>query len=183
MRVLREFKRSIKKIWYWFPIIWKDRDWDSHYIFEILKHKLKTQSQYIGTNNNHLMAKQDSRRMDLCVELINKVQDEFYNMEYMEYFDEINWTAPTKDHQGLYSWESRIIKDNLEQYFEKYPLIYRKVIRGEGYSKIEYDFKKPGGVPTEVNKKIARNMAYINQDRAHKLLFKIMEENILKWWD
>jgi hypothetical protein len=29
-------------------IIWGDRDWDSHYIYEILKHKLKSQSQYIG---------------------------------------------------------------------------------------------------------------------------------------
>ena len=34
------FKTGVKNIIYWFPIIWKDRNWDSHYIFEIIKHKL-----------------------------------------------------------------------------------------------------------------------------------------------
>jgi hypothetical protein len=34
-----------------------------------------------------------------------------------------------------------------------------------------------------MKKLIAMNIAHINQDRAHKLLFKIMEENIQKWWD
>jgi ribosomal protein L1 len=30
---------------------------------------------------------------------------------------------------------------------------------------------------------IAMNIGYINHDRARKLLFKLMEENIEKWWD
>jgi hypothetical protein len=33
-------KQGVKNLIYWFPIIWKDRNWDSHYIFEIMKHKL-----------------------------------------------------------------------------------------------------------------------------------------------
>jgi hypothetical protein len=30
---------------------------------------------------------------------------------------------------------------------------------------------------------IAMNIGYINHDRARKLLFKIMESEIEKWWD
>ena len=30
---------------------------------------------------------------------------------------------------------------------------------------------------------IAMNIGYINHDRARKMLFKIMEENIEGWWD
>jgi hypothetical protein len=30
---------------------------------------------------------------------------------------------------------------------------------------------------------IAMNIGHINQDRAHKLLFKILESNINSWWD
>jgi hypothetical protein len=30
---------------------------------------------------------------------------------------------------------------------------------------------------------IAMNIGHINHDRARKLLFKIMEENIEGWWD
>jgi hypothetical protein len=179
----REFIRGVKKLWYWLPIIWKDRDWDSHYIFEVLKHKLKAQAKYIGERDIHTRAQQDARRMRLCVSLMEKVQGETYAMEYMEYFDDINWFEPIEDSPKHSSWESKIIVDNSETYFEKYPLIYRRVLKGEGYFKIDYDFRKPGGVPPEINQKIAMNIAHINQDRAHKLLFKIMEENILGWWD
>ncbi len=31
------FKQGIKNLWYWLPIIWKDRSWDDHYIFEVLE--------------------------------------------------------------------------------------------------------------------------------------------------
>jgi len=30
---------------------------------------------------------------------------------------------------------------------------------------------------------IAMSIAHINHDRARKLLFKLMEENIERWWD
>ena len=41
----REIARGFTNIWYWLPIIWKDRHWDSHYIFEIMMHKIKAQSK------------------------------------------------------------------------------------------------------------------------------------------
>jgi hypothetical protein len=30
---------------------------------------------------------------------------------------------------------------------------------------------------------LAMNVAHLNHERARKLLFKIMEENIERWWD
>ena len=59
------FKTGVKNIIYWFPIIWKDRNWDSHYIFELMKHKLSAQANYIGTSDRHTRAHQDARRMRL----------------------------------------------------------------------------------------------------------------------
>ena len=37
----RDFIEGIKNLIKWFPIIWKDRNWDHSYIYEILKFKLK----------------------------------------------------------------------------------------------------------------------------------------------
>jgi flagellar biosynthesis chaperone FliJ len=37
---LKNFKKGIKNLWKWAPIIYKDRDWDDFYIFEMLKKKL-----------------------------------------------------------------------------------------------------------------------------------------------
>jgi len=79
-----EFKRGIKNLIYWFPIIWRDRNWDSHYIFEILKHKLKAQSKYIGGRDIHAQSKRDAEVMMTCVRLMEKVQDEFYSSEYSD---------------------------------------------------------------------------------------------------
>jgi len=48
-------------------------------------------------------------------------------------------------------------------------------MKGEGV------FGREGG---EDDKQIiSMNIGHINHDRARKLLFKLMEENIEKWWD
>ena len=45
-----DFIKGIKNLKKWFRVVWKDRNWDSHYIFEIMIHKLKAQSKYIKNN-------------------------------------------------------------------------------------------------------------------------------------
>ena len=170
----KDFKRGIENLRYWLPIIWKDRNWDSHYIFEILSHKLKAQSKYIGDMDTHTRAKRDVEVMMTCVRLIEKVQDEFYSMEYMEYEKTKHWFEDVPDSSGYSSWESRQLEENFDEYFAKYPLIHKRVLNGEGWLKIE-DFTD--------KHRIASNIAHINHDRARKLLFKIMEQNIEGWWD
>ena len=170
-------KQNIKNIIYWFPVIWKDRNWDDHYIFEVLKHKLKAQAKYIGGRDIHTRAQQDARRMRLCVSLIEKIQEEEYTMEYMDYSKDRYWFEPLNDGTDCSTWESENISENFDEYFKKYPRIYKKVLKGEG------PFTLDGRDDVELKRTVAMNIAHINQDRAHKLLFKIMEENILGWWD
>lgn len=171
----KEIKRGIQKVWYWLPIIWKDRDWDSHYIFEILKHKLKAQADYIGDRDIHTRAQQDAKRMRLCVKLMQKIQDDEYSGEYIDYHKDRVWFTDCEDRPDSYLMNSEIVWEKFDDYFKKYPLIYKRVMNGEGV------YTREG---REDDKQIiAMNIAKINQDRAHKLLFKIMEENILGWWD
>jgi hypothetical protein len=167
-------KQGVKNLIYWFPIIWKDRNWDSHYIFEIMKHKLSAQADYIGGRDLHTRAQLDAKRMRLCVKLMSLVQDEFYSSEYSDYHKTKHWFEPIPE-TTLSSWESRTLEENFDDYFKKYPLIYKRVLNGEGI------FGREG---RENDKQvIAMNIGYINHDRARKLLFKIMEENIEGWWD
>lgn len=168
------FMRGIKNIWYWLPIIWKDRHWDHRYIFEILKHKLEAQSRYIGERDVHTRAKRDSEVMMTCVRLIDKIGEEFYQMEYMDYEKTKHWFEDVPDKPGYSTWESRQLEENFDDYFAKYPLIYKRVMNGEGWLKIEDENDKH---------RIASNIAHINHDRARKLLFKILEQEIERWWD
>jgi hypothetical protein len=170
---LRNIKTGIKSIWYWLPIIWKDRHWDSHYIFEIMKHKIKAQSKYIGERGIHTRAKRDSGVMMTCIRLMEKVQDEFYSGEYSDYHKTKHWFEPAEE-EGYSTWESRTLEENFDDYFAKYPLIYKRVLNGEG------PFKPDG---EDDKQRIAMNIGHINHERARKLLFKVMEQNIEKWWD
>jgi hypothetical protein len=171
----KEIKRGIQKIWYWLPIIWKDRDWDGHYIFEIMKHKLQAQAQYIGDRDFHTRAQQDARRMRLCVKLMQKIQDEDYTMEYMDYHKDRIWFTDCEDRPGSSLMNSEQVWEKFDDYFKKYPLVYKRVMNGEGVFNLE---------GREDDKHvIAMNIAHLNHDRARKLLFKIMEENIEGWWD
>jgi hypothetical protein len=161
---IKQFFRNIHNLIRWFPIIWKDRDWDDHFIFEILKFKLKNQAKYIGYHDRHLSAKRDTEIMMLCVRLIEKVQDEYYGCEYQNYNKTELRFIDSKDHPGMYEMEIEEISECFNEYFKKYPRIYKQV----------------NGINRH---NIAFNIAKINQERAHKLLFKILEQNITRWWD
>jgi hypothetical protein len=166
---------GIKNIWYWLPIIWKDRNWDSHFIFEIMIHKLKSQSKYIGGRGFHMRAKRDAEIMMTCVRLMKLVQQETYSSEYSDYHKTKHWFEDVEGKPEISSWESRLLEENFEDYFKKYPLIYKRVLNGEGVF---------GGKDRKEDKQvIAMNISHINHDRAKKLLFKLMEENIERWWD
>jgi hypothetical protein len=171
------FISGVKNIIYWFPIIWKDRNWDGHYIFDILQHKLKAQAKYIATNDRHTRAQLDAKRMRLCVKLIKKIQEDDYQIEYMDYHKDRVWFTPCEDREGSSLYNSEEIWEKYDEYFAKYPLIYKRVLKGEG------PFTLDGRDESEMKRIIAMNIAHINQDRVRKLLFKIMEENIEGWWD
>ena len=86
---IKRFILGIKKLISWIPIIWKDRDWDHFYIYEILKQKLIQQSKHLGQYNER-----DVERINLCISLINKVQNEYYIDQYLESAEaEKEWTT------------------------------------------------------------------------------------------
>jgi len=167
----RNIKEGIKNIFRWMPIVWKDRDWDTHYIWEVFKFKLKNQAKYIGGNDRHMSAKRDAELMNLCVRLMDKIQTEYYSSEYANYQKSKFNFIPIEgsDH---YEMKSELLNEDFDSYFAKYPRIYKQVM-------------KMDNPPFRKNSKngIAINIAHINHNRARKLLFKILESEIERWWD
>ena len=164
MYKIKQFFRRIYNLYRWFPIIWKDQDWDHSYIFEILKFKIKNQAKYIGYHDRYVLAKRDAEIMMLCVRLIDKIQDDYYGREYFDYHKSKLKFIDSESHPGSYEMEIEHISDNYEDYFKKYPRIYNQV-------------------KTDDKHRTAFNIANVNEERAHKLLFKILEQNIRRWWD
>ena len=162
----RDFINGIKNIWNWFPTIWKDRDWDSSYIYEILIHKLEKQATYIHKYGNHVSAERDAEKMFLCARLARIQQEELYMDEYYDTHEIKVEFVPTDETEEWFTMESEILSENFTDYLYKYRHQYKLIDR------------------TDLDKQeIARKIACNNQERSRKLLFKIMEENIERWWN
>ena len=162
----KDFINGVKNLWNWFPVIWKDRDHDQHFIYEVLIHKLEKQAKYIGERDWHTRAKRDAEKMLLCARLARIQQEDTYSYEFMEYLDQDFEFIPTDETEKWFTMESTTTRDNLIEYFHKYKRQHRLL------DKTDKDTKR-------IAIEIARN----NQERSRKLLFKIMEENISGWWD
>lgn len=171
------YKQGVKNLIYWFPVIWKDRNWDTYFIYEVMKHKLKAQAQYIGDKDRHTSAQRDARNMRICANLIQKLQDDHYTLEHQDYHKDRVWFTDCKDKPGYSLYNSEVVEDNLDHYFSKYPLVYKKIAIDDKRYTLS-DLFEP-----ETKKVIALRIGHTNEDRARKLLFKIMEENITSWWD
>ena len=172
----KEFARGIKNLVRWFPTIWKDRDYDGHYIFEILRVKLHHQAKYIGDRGIHISAKRDAEKMRLVTRLIKLQQDDFYEMEYMGYHDTKYDFIPTDETEKWFKMEDTLISENFGEYFKKYSRQYKRVLSGE----INRFMKE---VDETDKQRIAMEIAHENQNRCRKLIFKIMESEIERWWD
>jgi len=174
---IRDFYRSINSVIRWFPIIWKDRDWDDSYIFTILQTKLKFQSKYIGDRDIHTRAKRDAEVMNICIRLIDKLMEDFYDMEYLDYH-ESTFSFVDSDKPDYKRLEITDTSENFDEFFKKYPLVYKKVLK-DGDKNI-FSLYEDGVLS---KKRIAMNISQINHDRARKLLFNVMGDNINRWWD
>lgn len=177
---IRYFIHSIKNIIRWLPVIWKDRDWDDWYIFTILETKIKHQAKYIGDRDIHTRAKRDAEIMMTCTRLIRKVKEEEYEGEYMDYHEStFNW-LDVPERPDSVRLEINQTSEWFDEYFCKYPLDYKRVITNSANQLFDISGDKHDG---EVKQRIAMNMGRLRQRRAHKLLFKLLEHNIERWWD
>lgn len=170
--LFNDFIKGVKNLIKWFPIVWRDRDWDDYYIFEILKFKITNQADYISKKDRHTLAQRDAQIMRTCVRLMERVQSEYYNTEYQDYVESKFEMVPCKDRPGSYEMESVILKENFSDYINKYPNAYRRVMR-----------MKDTPFPLRNPETVSMNISKYNHDRARRILFTLMERNIEGWWD
>lgn len=96
----------IKNIIKWSPILWKDKNYDYFYILEVLKFKIENTSEYIEKHKRYIGFERDVERMNTCVRLIDKIQNQSYEFEC-----------------------SSLLGKSTEEYIEKYPLTYKSALK------------------------------------------------------
>jgi hypothetical protein len=184
---IKEFFRFIVKMFRWTPVIWRDRDYDDYFIFEILKQKILQQRSYLVKNNRHTNIDQDNFWMTVCLNLIERIQNNYYEIEYFDYFDSDTIFTEVEDCENfeesgkLYEMNHNYKVDNMIDYINKYPIDRKKAIiflknntREEGFNYIE----NQGDRHT-----LCVFMSSIRHKKAINLLFKVLSNKIEHWWD
>jgi hypothetical protein len=108
--------------------------------------------------------------MKICETLIDRIQNEYYQMEYQDYHEfDMNFVPAEND---TYELVFDVKRDDTDQFVKKYPHALRKA-KKEPRFKSYFKDEKNGYLAVGI----------VRHDKARKLLFKILEQRIERWWD
>jgi hypothetical protein len=165
---IRYFLGGCKNIIRWIPTLYKDKDWDEWYIYTILQKKIEFQREEIIYENRHMRVDRDNRDMTIVLNLIERVKEEYYGTEYLDYSESKFRFELIEGDRDLYSMEEDVISETYDDYLKKYPSSVRKVLK-----------EKP-----DLNKKdLCFWVANYNEEKAHDLLHRVLKERMKRWWD
>lgn len=159
---LKNIFSKIKNLIIWFPIIWKLRY--SHYIYliHIILFYLENMAKFFESDNTFSVdIENDAKRIKTVINLMKNVYDEKYAYEYQKEIENL---------YGKQKFEFVPLKDNNDLY----ELI--TVFPNKNYS--EKELEKIHEHETKLLKKSLEK-----QNKAHRILWKLIEHNIRKWWD
>ena len=166
---IRYFLTGCRNLIKWAPTIYHDRGWDSNYILYILQKKIEYQREYLVSENRHTRIDIDNRDMTLVLNLIERVREEHYQLECMDYWhsETIFNEDPDKTGRKLINIDTK--NERYDEFLSKYPSSVRGVVKEHG----EQNDKQ----------RLCLLVSYYNHKKANKLLFRILEERLTYWWD
>lgn len=161
----------VKRVIGFIPVIWKGYDWDYGSALDVFEHQLKRTADYLESDKAQTLdAKINAAKIWTAIELMEKVYNEDYALEYFEVmenkyglssFDFVE--TGEKDMIGIFDENQNPLYTMEESYENNYTEEELKLIREE--------------------KSALHLECMAKQKRAHKLLWSYIEHNILKWWD
>ena len=124
----RRFFRKVRNVFRWLPTIWKDEDYDDHFIVEILIKKLEHTRDFFLSGDTHIArAEEVAEEIQEAIDRLHMTRDswEFYEQPAHEILTDkwgeskFNWT-PTNDGTGsMYldiEHEKAKTPEDMEQY-------------------------------------------------------------------
>ena len=165
---IRYFLGGCKNIIRWIPTLYEDKDWDHWHIYNILQKKIEFQRKELIYANRHMRVDCDNRDMTIVLNLIERVKEDYYGTEHLDYSETKFRFEPIEGDMELYTMEQDVISENYDDYLKKYPSSVRIVSK-----------QKP-----DLNKEdLCYYVAKHNEKKAHDLLHQILKERMSWWWD
>ena len=156
----RSFKTGVENLIVWFPIVWKDRQWDHQYIYTVFRHKLHLKEQFIRQRGIHVNNAQDADKIKKCVILLDRLmKDEYHENVFKPHYKK--WGEPEMKFKDSTKYPNCSVLDI------KYP----NVETGEDDKKQTKDFR------------VKSKMEAAMREQDLDMLFQLMRKHIQSWWD
>jgi len=158
--ISRNIKQGIESLWIWFPVIWRDRQWDHQFIYQVFRHKLHLTEQLIRNHGHHLYHVKDADKIKLCVNLLDRlIKDDYHETAFKRHEEkwgavQLNWNN-SEDHPDM----------------QEAAITYPNVKTDEDKNSERKDFK------------IASQNEMKQREQDLDILFKNIRRHIQTWWD
>ncbi len=158
IRVPTRFFNRLRRLFEFMPRIWNSYDWDHSYATGLFGYQLERIAKYLEKNKPHVGWEHDVSRIRTVLKLIDRVDNDYYSTAYLDELEARYGKRhldflPTEDIGGY----------TLVNTYEK------------GYTEAELD---------EIEK-VERELlqqANTRQQKAKRILWKLIEHNIEGWW-
>ena len=151
---------QIKNVFRWLPIIWKQYDFDYYYSLEVFKFQLQKQAEFLESDKALTASSKDrAKRIRTILKLMDKVYAEEYAMEYQDILEEM---------YGKDVLETELVPFQGDSELKTLKFKYESWDNAEEISQIKDELFQ---------------MSIEKQNRAHKILWAIIEKDIQTWWD
>jgi len=156
----RQIRQGVRSLIQWFPIIWKDRQWDHFYIYVVLRHKLHLTEQLIRHHGHHVKHIEDADKIKKCVLILDRlIEDDYHENVY-------------RNHDKKWGDGKMIFTDSTEHPgYSIMDIKYPNVKTKEDDKLQDKEYRRLMMKPEELRK----------QDI--EMLFKLMTKHIQTWWD
>lgn len=115
-------KNGTKNLIKWFPIIWKDRDFDQGFLYDILYFKLGEMQKFFESGNTYAVgADECAEQIQECRRLLKKIMDESVVDEHWD-DEKCVYTLPFEEIHNLELEEKKkfwnMICDNVDRWWD-----------------------------------------------------------------
>lgn len=122
---------GIKNIIKWFPVIYKDKQFDHSYLLTILEFKFSLMEDYFRNHGLASTSKKDAKRIQLCKNLCKRINEGYHDNVYMLHdkkWGSIKMLIDEKGHLQFIRENSKTPED-----FQKESSEFRKLMKKEQY--------------------------------------------------
>lgn len=156
------FIRRVKRFLKWLPVIWRTDDWDYDHTLDILKFQFENQAKYL--ENGHLVSGQyNADRIRLALRLMDLGFKDGYTQEVHEEYEAQYGSSKIE----FIPFNESDLNEELYSVSIRYSRAKNEKHNEEIHIALEDDLQ----------------WARFKEQRAREIFFKILNKDIMKWWD